>query len=152
MQRKQIELDSLCQIPDSQNKIEVIAAGILRKNFKFVRRLEKVETCAKQLAQRLNHSKDQMDILKLQLSTEKHNTYYKVSSDNATTNSLASLIADAILNEPQAIQLVARFDGNFLEMDKTWELMSELNKDEPIRKKNYSQTVRKKVTHILRKR
>ena len=105
MQRKQIELDSLCQIPDSQNKIEVIAAGILRKNFKFVRRLEKVETCAKQLAQRLNHSKDQMDILKLQLSTEKHNTYYKVSSDNASINSLASLIADAILNDPQAVQL-----------------------------------------------
>ena len=135
LQRKQIELDSLCQIPDSQNKIEVIAAGILRKNFKFVLRLAEVETRAKQLAQRLNHSKDQMDILKLQLSTEKHNTYYKISSDNVITNSPASLIADAILNDPQAVQLVARFDGNFLEMDKTWELMSELDKDELIRKK-----------------
>ena len=135
LQRKQIELDSLCQIPDSQNKIEVIAAGILRKNFKFVLRLEEVETRAKQLAQRLNHAKEQMDILKLQLSTEKHNTYYKISSDNVITNSPASLIADAILNDPQAVQLVARFDGNFLEMDKTWELMSELDKDELIRKK-----------------
>ena len=83
----------------------------------------------------MNHAKKQMDILKLQLSTEKHNTYYKVSSDNASINSLASLIADAILNDPQAVQLVARLDGNFLEMDRTWELMSELDKDELIRKK-----------------
>ena len=135
IEQKQGELESLYQKPDALKKIELIAAGILRKNYKFVHLLEEVETRAKQLAQRLNHVKDQMDILKLQLSTEKHNTYYRVSSDNTTTNSLASLIADAILNDPQAIQLVARLDGNFLEMDKTWELMSELDKDEFIRKK-----------------
>ncbi|MBQ4405154.1 MAG: hypothetical protein II857_12220 [Selenomonadaceae bacterium] len=128
-------MDALCQIPDSQNKIKVIATGILRKNYKFVHRLEEVETRAKQLAQRLNHSKEQMDILKLQLSNERHSTYYKISSDSVTAASPASLIADAILNDPQAVQLVARLDGNFLEMDKTWELMSELDKDEIIRKK-----------------
>ena len=76
-----------------------------------------------------------MDILKLQLSNERHSTYYKISSDSVTAASPASLIADAILNDPQAVQLVARLDGNFLEMDKTWELMSELDKDEIIRKK-----------------
>ena len=136
LQRKQIELDSLCQIPDSKNKIEVIAAGILRKNYnKFVHRLEEVETRAKQLAQRLNHAKEQMDILKLQLSNERHNTYYKISSDSVTPTSSASLIADAILNDPQAIQIVARLDGNNLEMEKDWEMMSEFDKDEIIRKK-----------------
>ena len=46
-----------------------------------------------------------------------------------------TIIADAILFDPQAVQLVARLDGNFLEMNKTWELMSELDKDEFIRKK-----------------
>ena len=45
------------------------------------------------------------------------------------------LIADAILFDPQAVQLVARFDGNALEMEKDWELMSELDKDELIDKK-----------------
>ncbi len=46
-----------------------------------------------------------------------------------------AIIADAILNEPYAVQLVARFDDNALEMEKDWELMSELDKDELIDKK-----------------
>ena len=44
-------------------------------------------------------------------------------------NSIASIIADAILREPEATQLVARLDGD-LEMKKNWDLMSELDKDE----------------------
>ena len=43
------------------------------------------------------------------------------------------LIADAVLFEPQAVQLVARSNGNNLEMES--ELMSEFDKDEFIRKK-----------------
>ena len=66
----------------------------------------------------MNHAKEQMDILKLRLSTEKHNTYYKIYSDNVTTTSPASLIADAILNYRQAVQVVARFTGKNLEMEK----------------------------------
>jgi hypothetical protein len=50
-------------------------------------------------------------------------------------NDLVAIIADAILNEPYAVQLVARFDDNALEMEKDWELMSELDKDELIDKK-----------------
>lgn len=46
-----------------------------------------------------------------------------------------ALIADAILFEPEAVQLVARSNGNNLEMEKDWELMSELDKDELIDKK-----------------
>ena len=37
LENRQSELESLCQKPDSQKKIELIAAGILRKNYKFVR-------------------------------------------------------------------------------------------------------------------
>ena len=50
-------------------------------------------------------------------------------------NELIAIIADALMNEPYAVQLVARFDDNALEMDKDWELMSELDKDELINKK-----------------
>ena len=79
-----------------------------------------------------------MDTLKIQLSYENRTTYYKVnSSENTTNKSAASLIADAILQEPQAVQLVARSTDNSLEMDKTWELMSELDKDELLQKKIY---------------
>ena len=136
LQNRQTELESLCQKPDSQKKIELIAAGILKKNFKFVRQLEEIEYRCKQLSQRITHTKKQMDILKIQLSYENRTTYYKVnSSENQTNKSAASLIADAILQEPQAVQLVARSTDNSLEMDKTWELMSELDKDELIHKK-----------------
>jgi hypothetical protein len=64
------------------------------------------------------------------------NTRYKVnSSSNLSNNSLALIIADAILMEPQAAQLVARFGDNNLETEKDWELMSDFDKDEIIRKK-----------------
>jgi len=55
-------------------------------------------------------------------------------SDSYSKKSAATLIADAILQEPQAAQLVARSSGNNLEMEKDWELMSELDKDELIHK------------------
>jgi len=50
-------------------------------------------------------------------------------------NELAKIIADALLGEEYAVQLVARFDDNALEMEKDWELMSEFDKNEIIRKK-----------------
>ena len=40
-------------------KIETIAAGILRKNYKFIRQLEEIETQAKKLIERMNHAKKQ---------------------------------------------------------------------------------------------
>ena len=134
LEQKQSDLDSLCQKPDSIKKIELIAAGILRKNYKFVRRLEEIDTRVKILAQRMNHTKEQLDALKIQLTLDKPNTAYKVISDNQSKN-FAAIIADAILMEPQAVQLVARFNGNNLEMEKDWEMMSEFDKDEIIRKK-----------------
>ena len=136
IEQKQSELESLCQKPDALKKIELIAAGILRKNYKFVRRLEEMETRVKNLAQKMNHAKEQLDALKIRLALDKPNTCYKVNnSDNSSCNSLASIIADAILKEPEAAQLVARFGGGNLEMEKDWEMMTEFDKDEIIRKK-----------------
>lgn len=135
LQSRQAKLESLCQLPDSKKKIELIAAGILRKNFKFVRQLEEVEYTCKNLSQRITHSKQQMDSLKDILSREKSSQLFKVNHANLPNNSAASIIADAILREPSAVQLVARSSENLLEMDKTWELMSELDKDELQNKK-----------------
>ena len=73
----------------------------------------------------------------------KPNRVYRVipsESDSGKTsalkeNELTAIIADALLGEPYAIQLVARLDGNNLEMEKDWEMMTEFDKDELIRKK-----------------
>ena len=136
LEQKQNELESLCQKLDSVKKIEMIAASILRKNYKFVRQLEEIETRIKNLSQRKTHAKKQLDALKIQFAIDKPNTLYKVNSSvNSSNASLAAIIADAILMEPQAAQLVARFGDNNLETEKNWEMMTDFDKDEIIRKK-----------------
>ncbi|MBR3051498.1 MAG: hypothetical protein IKG61_08620, partial [Selenomonadaceae bacterium] len=61
---------------------------------------------------RMNHAKEQMNALKNLIARDKVNTRYRITiCDKLTKNQVASLIADAILMEPQAVQLVARFDG-----------------------------------------
>ena len=136
LQNKQSELEKQCQEHEAARKIETIAAGILRKNYKFVRQLEEIETRAKELIPRVNHAKKQMNALEKRVARDKINTCYRVTvSDTLTNNQAALLIADAILMEPQVAQLVARSNGNNLEREKDWELMSELDKDELLDKK-----------------
>ena len=136
LQKKQAELETLCRQSDAAKKIELIAAGILRKNFRFVRQLENVENRDKEIILRMNHAQEQMKALENRIALDKVHTRYRVTcSDTLTNIKAASLIADAILFEPEAVQLVARSDGNNLEMEKDWEMMSEFDKDEIIRKK-----------------
>jgi len=136
LQNKQAELEALCRQSDAAKKIEEVAIGILRKNLRFVRKLEEVEKRDKEIIQRLNHTQDQMKALENRIALDKVNTRYRVTVfDTLSNNKAASLIADAILFEPEAVQLVARSDGNNLEMEKDWEMMSEFDKDEIIRKK-----------------
>ena len=129
-------METLCRQPEATKKIEEIATGILRKNLRFVRKLEKVENRDKEIIERMNHTQDQMKALENRIALDKVHTRYRVTcSDTLTNTQAASLIADAILFEPEAVQLVARSDGNNLEMEKDWEMMSEFDKDELIRKK-----------------
>ena len=136
LQNKQAELEALCRQPEAVKKIEEIATGILRKNFRFVHQLEEVDKRDNEILLRLNHTKDQMKALEDRIARDKVNTRYRVTiSDTLPNDKAASLIADAILSDPQAVQLVTCFNGNNLEMEKDWELMSELDKDELIDKK-----------------
>ena len=136
LQNKQAKLETLCRQSEAAKKIDEIATGILRKNLRFVRQLEKVDKHDKEIIQRMNHTQDQMKALENRIALDKVNTRYRVMvSDTLTKNQAASIIADAILFEPEAVQLVARSNGNNLEMEKDWEMMSEFDKDEIIRQK-----------------
>ena len=136
LQNKQSELEKLCQEHEAARKIETIAAGILRKNLRFVHQLEKIEAREKELIPRINHADEQMKALESRIALDKVNTRYRVTcSDMLPNGKAASIIADAILFDPQVVQLVARSNGNNLEMEKDWELMSELDKDELLDKK-----------------
>lgn len=135
LEKQKSELDEICNQPESVKQIQLIAAGILRKNHKFVDKVEEVDKKLKDISERLKHTKAQMEVVEAQLKSERRTTFYKVLAPKYSDKTAATLIADAILGESQAVQLVARSSGNNLEMEKTWELMSELDKDEFIHQK-----------------
>jgi len=136
-------LESLCQTADAQEKIALIAASILRKNLKIAQEYEITIKIMKDLRDTMQATKKRFNALDDGYWRLKKNFVYRVitsKSDSGKTstpskNELIAIIADALLGEPYAVSLVARLDGNFLEMEKDWELMSEFDKDEIINKK-----------------
>lgn len=91
----------------------------------------------------MQSTKKRFKALDANYTSLKRNRVYRVIqpvSDSQKTTSLkekelTAIIADALLGEEYAVQLVARSDGNNLEMDKDWEMMLDSDKDEFIRKK-----------------
>ena len=135
LENKNSELESFCQKLSSKDKIKFIAAGILRKNSKFVHQLEEIDSRCKNLSQLVKHANEQLKAVKLRVNFDKPNTHYRVipspsSTTNSNNSSFAEIIADALLHDEQAVQLVARSRGNNLKLEKNWEMMSEIEKDE----------------------
>ena len=136
-------LETLCQTQEAQEKIALIASGILRKNLKISQEYKATIKLADDLSDKLQTTKKRFYALDENLSSLKQNRLYRViqaKPNSAKTaklneNELTAIIADALLGEQYAVQLVARSSGNNLEMEKDWELMSELDKDEFIHKK-----------------
>ena len=135
LENQKSELETACNTPDALKQIQLIAAGILRKNYKFVEKVAEVDKKIKNISERLKHTKAQIDVVETQLKMERHTICYKVFEPKYSDKTASALIADAMLSEPQAAQLVARSIGNNLEMEKTWELMSEIDKDELLHNK-----------------
>ena len=134
LDKQKTEFESTFNNPDAIKQIQLIAASILRKNFKFVHKSEEIETRLNQLSESLKHTKTQMDAMEVQLKSERRTTFYQILEPKYSDKRAAVLIADAFLGDSHAAQLVARSSGNNLEMEKDWELMSELDKDELIHK------------------
>ena len=141
IERELIRLDALCQTPVAKAKIDEIAAGILRKNAKWSEQYAKAEKRSKELAERLHLTQKRLNAVKLWLTHENPRTLYRVvkpkdkSSTGAFTDnnqgllkSAALVIADAMLGDREAAQLVARSNGDGLETDKTWTLMTKLDR------------------------
>ena len=135
LDKQKSELESIIKTPDALKQIQLIATGILRKNRKFVDKLEETNKKLQGISERLKHTKSQIDVVELQMKSERRTTYYKVLESKYSDKTAASLIADALMREPQAVQLIARSTGNNLEMEKDWELMRDLDKNELLHKK-----------------
>ena len=136
-------LDNLCQTEEAQEKIAFLAANLLFKNLKIAHEYETAKKLVVDLSEKLQVAEKRFKALNDNYSSMKQNRLYRViqPENNSTKNSalkeneLAAIIADALMGEPYAVQLVARFDDHALEMEKDWEMMSELDKDELINKK-----------------
>ena len=141
-----MRLENLCKPEQAQQQIALIAAGILRKNLKVVHQYENTKTRSHDLFQKLQQMKKRMEYLKAPLSRKlKPALYCVISSESSSSknlsadqNSIAAIIADALGGEKYAVPLVAYSSGNSLEMDKSWELLSELDKDEILQRNNFT--------------
>ena len=136
-------LEKLCQTEEAQEKIALLAAGILFKNLEKEQEYEKAKKLVADLSEKLEEAEKRFKAFDEGYRSLKQNRVYRViqpESNSTRTfalkeNELMAIIADALLGESYAVQLVARSTGNNLEMEKDWEMMSEFDKDEFIRKK-----------------
>lgn len=136
-------LETLCQTETAKEKIAFLAASLLFKNSKIAQEYKSAKKLVCDLSQKLQEAEKRFKAFEEGYRSLKPNCMYRVipfqnhSTKTSTLkkNELAAIIADALLGEPYAVQLVARFTGNNLEMEKDWEMMSESDKDEIIRKK-----------------
>ena len=136
-------LEKLCQTEEAQEKIALIAAEILFKNLKIEQEYEKAKKVVADLSEKLQEAEKRFKAFDEGYRSLKKNRVYRVIQTESNSpktsalkeNELVAIIADALLGEPYAVQLVARSSGNNLEIEKDWELMSEFDKDEIIRKK-----------------
>ena len=134
LEKEKTELEEICNSPESVRQIQLIAASILRKNHKFVEKVSETTKKIQDISSRLKRTKTQMDVMEIQLKSERRTTFYQVLEPKYSDKKAAALIANAFLGDSQAAQLVARSSSNNLEMEKDWELMSELDKDELLHK------------------
>ena len=136
-------LEKLCQTEEAQEKIALIAASILFKNLKIEKEYKKAKELVSDLSTKLQEVEKRFKAFDEGYRSLKQNRVYRVIQPESNSpktsalkeNELAKIIADALLGEEYAVQLVAHSTGNNLEMEKDWELMSEFDKDEIIRKK-----------------
>ena len=142
LEKELTRLENLCQTEEAQEKIALLAADILHKNLKNALEYEEAKKQVGDLYEKLQGAKKRFNAFDGGYRKLKQNRVYRVikSESNSTKtsalkeNELVAIIADALLGEPYAVQLVAHSTGSNLEMEKDWELMSELDKDEIIQK------------------
>lgn len=133
-------LENLCSSDEAKQEIGIIAASILRKNLPIVQAFEKEKK--KLAAISLNLKLTQKRLNFISKYPTKKNYFYRVipSADLPrkkfeNKNFIVALIADALSGENYAVPLVARSYGNNLEMEKNWELMSDIERDDLLSKK-----------------
>ena len=133
-------LENLCASEEAKEKIAIIAASILCKNLPVDQNFEKEKKKLATINHNLKLTQIRLNFV-LNYPTKKKYFYRVIDSADlprkilADENSIVSIIADALCGENYAVQLVARSSTNNLEIEKNWECMSDLDKDELLHQK-----------------
>ena len=143
LDRELNRLETLYKTEEAQEKIAIIAATILRKNLKIAQEYKSTIKRADGLCDKLQATKKRFYVLDESLYRLKQNHLYRViqaepysaKTAKLNENELTAIIADALLGEEYAVELVARSEVNNLEMDKDWKMMTDFEKEDIIRKK-----------------
>ena len=136
------DLEKRCGTPKAKQTIGIIAARILRNNLKYVREYEQSKKCVQEISKNVQLFKNRLANLRENVPKKMKKCYYQViSTDNtasqhspSTLASLVSIVADALNREPAAMAQVVCFSSDNL-IEKDWEWLTELEKDELMIKK-----------------
>lgn len=135
IERREQELDARCEHPKARERIESIAAGILRKNQPTVQEHQTLEKEVNALSKAIAETKAHVSSLRHQekrdvaISGNKE-TRYRVAPQPNVTPSMrhdAVAVAQALRGDSHYTQLVARSKPDHLD---EWEMLSEMEKDE----------------------
>lgn len=138
LESEQARLNAIFQTQEAQRKILLIATSILSKNahisVQYRANFDQYDKYKQQIAvvkERMQNA--QRIAFKEQFKPT--STKYRVNYSSTNKESLnllerAAIIADALVGKHEAVRLVATSDGSMLEMEKNWDLMTELDKDE----------------------
>ena len=136
-------LETRMEEPAAKMRIREIAAGVMRKNRSSVIRYEAAKRYTAYAKDRLEKNRQQMLAVKEQMKKDPRSTQYKVvhsggsagaagRSQAAHRTDYPSLIAEAIQNQPRAVQVVARSTDSGLQKD--WIMMTDFERDEELDK------------------
>ena len=126
-------LETLCQTETAKEKIAFLAASLLFKNSKIAQEYKSAKKLVCDLSQKLQEAEKRFKAFEEGYRSLKPNRMYRVIPFQNHSTKTSTLKKNELA--AYAVQLVARFTGNNLEMEKDWEMMSESDKDEIIRKK-----------------
>ena len=131
------ELDARCEHPKAREKIEAIAAGILRKNQPTVQEHQALKKEVEMLSKLVTETKAQVTALRRQakrdiLIENGKEVRYRVASPPSPASGVrhdAVVVAKALHGDSHYTQLVARSKPDYLD---DWEMLSEMEKDEQL--------------------
>ena len=133
---EQSRLNKILQSDATKTKINEIAIGILRKNSNVAQDYKNLGQRYKFISDAVNHTKEQLLIVKSYLNKEKSENIYKFFPQNYPSNkqpsdnkSIASVIADALMCDEAALPAVGR-----LHMHTDWVFLTEAEKKALIKK------------------